>query len=69
MANKRRAPREFVLISKPPPQIDAQEFPEFYTLYQQEIFKSLERRGLISAAQRDAALVALDGIPRMDSRS
>ncbi|MCL2409606.1 MAG: hypothetical protein FWC96_08370 [Oscillospiraceae bacterium] len=66
MANKRRTPREFVLISKPPPRIDAQEFPEFYTLYQQEIFRALERRGLISSAQRDAALSVLDGIPRGD---
>jgi len=69
MANKRQAPREFALISKPPPQIDVQKFPEFYTLYQRAIFMSLERRGLITAAQRDSALVALDGIPRKDDRS
>ena len=61
---RKRAPREFVLVSEPPPHIDARNFPEFYTLYKRAIFMSLKRRGLINAAQRDAALTEIDTIPR-----
>lgn len=69
MAKKRQNPRKFVLVSEPPPHIDAREFPEFYTLYKRAIFMSLERRGLISEAQRDAALTEIDTIPRKSGLS
>jgi hypothetical protein len=55
MAKRRDTPREFVLISKPPTQIDSRDFPKFYALCQRAIFMSLERRGLITKVQLDAA--------------
>jgi hypothetical protein len=63
MAKKQDAPRKFVLVSEQP-QIDAQQFPELHTLYLREIFASLQRRGLITTAQRRRALTSIDSIAR-----
>ncbi|MCL2857192.1 MAG: hypothetical protein FWE19_05660 [Oscillospiraceae bacterium] len=64
MAKRRQSPREFAPISKPLPHIDALEFSEFHTLYLRAIFASLQRRGLITTEQRNAALTEIDRIPR-----
>ena len=64
MVKKRCFASESVIMSEPLPKIDAHEIPEFYALYQRAIFMSLERRGLINMSQRDAALTAIDLMPR-----
>jgi hypothetical protein len=63
MARKRQTHREFVL-TEPSPPITAREYPEFYALYQRAIFAALERRGLLTPAQRDSAFTEIDKIPR-----
>jgi len=63
MAKRRNPPREFALINEQP-NINAQQFPNFHTLYLREIFTSLERRGLITTIQRNNALTSIDTIQR-----
>jgi hypothetical protein len=69
MAKRQQNPREFVLISEPPPKISEEDFPGFYAQYQRAIFMSLQRQGLLNKEQRDAALSAMDLLPRKSGLS
>jgi len=63
MAKRQNTPREFILVNEQSI-IDAQQLPDFYTLYLREIFVSLERRGLITTMQRNDVLISIDTIKR-----
>ncbi|MCD8355681.1 MAG: hypothetical protein LUE11_03805 [Clostridia bacterium] len=57
---KRQKHREFVYIGEPVPQLKEQEHGDFLLLVQESVLFSLEKRGLLSQAQRENAVQLLE---------
>ncbi|MEY8391910.1 hypothetical protein AALA98_11160 [Lachnospiraceae bacterium 45-W7] len=52
--------REFVYVGEPVPELNEQEHAAFFMHFQKSILISLEKRGLLSASQRERCLLELE---------